>query len=200
MRIKCRLGKVVVARRQPVRLPFALWDSAHPFLAAKKTLYRWLNLSNATRDKLLHQRQRDFPSYRSPLAGLDGLPFAEGSVDRCKISRLAIMRMIFHGGAGSRQSATTCQPSRIFHENVRKRVREITIQGRNVGAAHANLRHLEADQNRPALTRRMLEHRFLCGDPHQILAQPTTPSNLPFLVEPLALSTSLVPVQGLSSE
>ena len=53
----------------------------------------------------------------SLLARLDGLPVIEGSIDRCKISRLAIIRMIFYGGAGSRQSATTCQSNRIFREN-----------------------------------------------------------------------------------
>jgi hypothetical protein len=70
---------------------------------------------------------------------LYGFPILECRFDRQKISRVAVVGMLLDGGVSPRKTAAPCGSNRILGENLRQRVRELTVNCRNAGA-HDRLR------------------------------------------------------------
>jgi hypothetical protein len=65
---------------------------------------------------------------------LHDLPSLECGFDGQKISRFAIIGVLFHGSARPCESATPCNTKGIFSKNLCQRLRELTISCRDVGA------------------------------------------------------------------
>jgi hypothetical protein len=66
-------------------------------------------------------------------------PIDECSFNRQKISRRAVVRVLLDSGASPCESAAACRSTGILSENLRQRVRELTIKCRNAGAATHDL-------------------------------------------------------------